>query len=480
LLLASLSACFTSVQGDVGDVDDPILISIDIENGAVSDNSITFSGFVEDEIIPSTMIWRVAKDGSDFDGGELKSELEEIPSTSNRLQWFWTFDLEFDKTSECACYVSVIAEDSSGNQVSEMRVVFMIESESQSKLTGLTLINPPSGLYQSEEVSVLGWAGSYQSGEFQDIEISIDTVITTSYSEPTALPFSSGDVPVTSSILLESGVFLIKQSIIENLDGWYRMDVTLSSGSNSITQSFTIKVNNQPPVINIQGVNNEEEFNGWHTFDASQTEDSYWGGLDLYYVWTLRRPSHSGSNPIDVQMGTDLQTYAVNGAVSGNYSLSLTVYDEGGRFSSKVLFFSIENIPPLVSLNIDGQPVVDGQEYNLGNDATVILEASGVDTDNDKATLRCVWLFDNVPLYEGCNRDFVWPDDSIYRATLTLELIDDDGEVASMEIEMVHPDEVQPFPLALIVLLISALFLGYSIFRRARLSNEPKIPKWDT
>ena len=479
MLLASLSACFTSVQGDAGDVDDPILISIDVENGAVSENTISFSGFVEDELIPSKMTWRVSKNGSDFDGGELKSELEEIPSTSNRPQWFWEFDLEYFRTGECVCYVSVIAEDLMGNKVTEMRVIFMIESDSNSKLTGLTLINSPSGLYQSNEVSVGGWAGSYQSGEFHDVEMSINTVITTSYSEPTVLPFISGGSSFTSSILLESGNFQINEPITENLDGWYLMEVTLFSGSNSITQSFTIKVNNQPPVINLQGISHDHEFNGWHTFDASQTEDPYWGGLDLYYVWTLRRPSHFGATPIDVEMGTDLQTYVVNGAISGNYSLSLTVYDEGGQFSTKVQLFNIENLPPSVSLNIDGQLITDGQKYNLHNDAQAVLEASADDTDNDKAGLRCVWLFDNVPLYEGCNRDFVWPDDSKYRATLTLEVIDDDGEIVSMQIEVVHPDEVQPFPFALIGLILSALFLGYSIIRRARLGAEPKIPKWD-
>ena len=48
----------------------------------------------------------------------------------------------------------------------------------------------------------------------------------------------------------------------------------------------------------------------------------------MYYVWTLRRPSHSGNLPIDVQMGEDLNTYSISGAQSGNYTLSLTVYDK--------------------------------------------------------------------------------------------------------------------------------------------------------
>ena len=215
-----------------------------------------------------------------------------------------------------------------------------------------------------------------------------------------------------------------------------------------------------------------------YIFDASDTEDPYWGNEELYFVWTLRRPSHSGEVPIDVQMGIDVDKYTISGAISGNYTLSLTVFDKGGQSSSRVSSFSIANLPPSVTLSINGENVTDGQVIKLSDSASAMLEAFPLDTENDVSELRCIWLFDNLPLYEGCNRNLDWPDESKQRGILTIEIIDDDGETASMGVELIHPDAVDPLPIALIGLVISSLVLIYSVFRRVRLNDEPKIPKW--
>ena len=47
-----------------------------------------------------------------------------------------------------------------------------------------------------------------------------------------------------------------------------------------------------------------------------------------------------------------------------------------------------------------------------------------------------------------------------------------------MGVELIHPDAVDPLPIALIGFVISSLVLIYSVFRRVRLNDEPKIPKW--
>ena len=478
LLSANLLVCCNSVNADVGVTNDPTVISIDVENGVVSGSSILFSGIIEDEIRPSEVYWRVAKNGIEFDGGDLESKLVEIDSTSNRLQWAWEFELSYHATGECSCYVSVNVQDAEGEIIREFRVVFMIQSTSDTNLMGLLIHDPPSGQYQTEIVPVSGWAGVYFGGAYHDVELSVKQSLSNHYSASTIFPYQSEDALLSSSLHFGSGYFSINESIIQNLDGWYRMEVTLLNGMNKISHSFSIKVNNEPPVIIIQGMEYVEESNELYVFDASDTDDPYWGKEELYFVWTLRRPSHSGTVPIDVQMGTDMNKYTISGATSGNYTLSLTVFDKGGQSSSRVSSFSIENLPPSVTLSINGENVTDGQVVKLSDSASAMLEASALDTENDVGELRCIWLFDNSPLYEGCNRNFDWPDESKQRGILTIEIIDDDGATTSMGVELIHPDAVDPLPIALFGLVISSLLFIYSVFRRVRLNDEPKIPKW--
>ena len=51
-------------------------------------------------------------------------------------------------------------------------------------------------------------------------------------------------------------------------------------------------------------------------------------------------------------------------------------------------------------------------------------------------------------------------------------------EVYSSGSVLIHPNEVQEFPMMTILFLVSGLFFAYSVSRRIRGSDEPKIPKW--
>ena len=111
LSLTALLLLCNSVTADTTYDGDPALISIDVENGEHSSESILFSGIIEDDEQPSDVFWRVSKDGAEFDGGDLLNSLVEIASTSSREQWYWSFELTISATGECACYVSVHSID---------------------------------------------------------------------------------------------------------------------------------------------------------------------------------------------------------------------------------------------------------------------------------------------------------------------------------------------------------------------------------
>ena len=480
LCLAALLAASSSVQAD--SEDDPPLISIDVENGASTMDTITFTGMLEDEVEPSEFFWRVAKNGTAFDGGDLKFSLDEIDSTSSRPQWAWSFDLSFFATGECACYVSLHSKDASGAEKIETRVVFMAD-ENTTHLLGFLIIEDQAGTLVSSSLSISGWIGTYLDDEMTlGIQSSLaQGLITTSHiPEVFACAGSSTAQQVT---IISGGDFEMEWDISSKLDGWLDVELMACSLERAFADGasvhYSIRVNNAPPIIKLDGIDSVEETNEWHTFDASLTEDPYWGRTDMYYVWTLRRPSHTGTLPVDVQMGDDLTTYSVSATSSGNFTLSLTVYDQGGLSSTSVVEFDIHNRVPTASLAIDGIAVIDGEEIRLKTPSNTLIDAtSSTDTENDAGVLRCIWLFDGIPLYEGCNRDFVWPDENVHRAWLTLEVIDDDGEVATLSVQLVHPDEVKPFPVALIGLVFSALFLTYAIAQRLRGGSEKSIPKW--
>ena len=103
------------------------------------------------------------------------------------------------------------------------------------------------------------------------------------------------------------------------------------------------------------------------------------------------------------------------------------------------------------------------------------------DTENDLASIRCVWKIDYEPMYEGCERTLTWPEDTGLEAILTLDVIDDDEAYASISVLLIHPDSSEPLPYPVIVLVISALFLLSAILLRYRSSDDSGgIPTWDS
>ena len=154
--MAAILLLSTNVQADDSD---PALISINVENGAYTNDTIIFSGIIEDDIKPAQSFWRVSKEGTTFGGGDLYQNLEETPSTSSRTQWTWSFSLSIEETGECACYVSIHIIDENSYEIIVQRVIFLV-SENTSGLIGFMLYEDLSGNIIASLVNVKGWVGS--------------------------------------------------------------------------------------------------------------------------------------------------------------------------------------------------------------------------------------------------------------------------------------------------------------------------------
>ena len=244
-------------------------------------------------------------------------------------------------------------------------------------LIGFLLDTDQSGQLIDSSMKVSGWLGTYPIGE---VNVELTGSLAQGLMQSSHIPQSSicSESSLTSEVYqFPSGDFEIIWDISGKLDGWLEITLIGCSSSSSNTEGaiheFSIRVNNEPPVIKISGIDYAVEDDIWHTFDATLTEDPYWGRTDMYYVWTLRRPSHSGTLPVDVQMGEDLNTYSLSGTQSGNYTLSLTVYDKGGLSSEQMVIFDIKNTVPTASLIIDGEQILDGQEFRFSNPSNLSL-----------------------------------------------------------------------------------------------------------
>jgi hypothetical protein len=137
---------------------------------------------------------------------------------------------------------------------------------------------------------------------------------------------------------------------------------------------------------------------------------------------------------------------------------------------------------PSSNLLVNGAQIVDGDEIELLTLENIIIDGSNsVDTENDIDSLRCIWSINAVIIFEGCNRELIWPEDKIDNKALILRLdvMDDDGAYSSVSVKLINPNASDPLPYPMIILFISFLFLISSVFYRFKKDSETSsIPKW--
>ena len=160
--------------------------------------------------------------------------------------------------------------------------------------------------------------------------------------------------------------------------------------------------------------------------------------------------------------------------------MSLTAIDQAGNLATTTKSFVIENLAPIVRLEIDGESIFDGDSVSLSKSSTTSFDASqSSDTVNDFQSLRYVWRIDNVPIYEGLHRDMSWPEGIENQYELIIEVSDDDGATAILTITVSDAGQRAHIPNSIIVLLGSIGFLLYAVIRRRQtFEAKHQIPKW--
>jgi hypothetical protein len=475
LITASLSLVITATAAD--EADNIPLIGFDFENGHHSNGSLELSGFIEDEVKPTKVFWRLDPTENSL-WGNINSSLEVIESSGSRTSWAWsiTFDeVDVDTFSPCTCYISITVETETGESWEAKRVVFLGDTSR----SAIIVDSPESGDWVHESLLVEGWSEypmTWTMPELRFFAKSASSSVDACSSE------ADSDMSAHLAVITPDGKFSELLDISGLSDGWHSLYAENydPSGVTYSQECIPLRINNLAPSVFIEGPEYSLEGTSDLIFDASSSDDLVWGREDMHFMWVLRKPSHSGQTPLEIVMGDDKGTMSIPTDNSGDYSLTLAVTDAGGVTSTMVKEFTIQNVLPEAIASLDGSPIEDGARIKLSPGSEWVLDASAsIDSANDQAGLRCVWKIDYTPVYEGCERTLSWKSDINDPIILTLDVIDDDDDYSTISVQLVHPDASEPMPYSLIVLVISALFMLSAVLLRFRSSDDSSsIPKW--
>ena len=499
VLLAPLLVITSSASADS---EDPPIIGFDFDNGLriivnetgvwPDDGWISLTGTIEFDTLPDNVGWNLHSDSQaavqDY-GNSITDSLQELQSVNGRTKWSWEANIQL-LWGNCTCYFDLVVTHD-GMSWKKDRVIFMGET----MRSGLLIHSPDPISRWTDHTSEVSHVADYE-WVHESLTVTGWTSHPTVWASPETRFFTSvaynaadtcteeGDSDSTQllSVISVDGEYSVSLNVSSLDDGWYNLYVENydPSGVSDRQTCVGIRINNSPPEIVINGDSHYIEGLDEISFDASESVDPFWGREGMEYMWILRKPSHSGQTPVDIQIGGEI--YSLPADSGGNYSLTLRITDSGGVYSTAVIEFDIENMLPNVIATVSGNPMTDGSTIRLsGSDGWELDASDSSDTENDLASLRCVWKIDYEPLYEGCERTLTWPEEAGLEAILTLDVIDDDEAFTSISVILIHPDSTEPLPYPVIVLLVSALFMLSAIFLRYRSSDDSTgIPTWDS
>ena len=466
------------------DFDDgyPAIVSLDIINGEVISEHSIISGNIQNELEPISATWElIDSSGTRF----FVDFTDDLTLSEINNDWKkWTFDIEVHPTSigHCSCISKVRVQEDNGETISLITSIFISPDQTADfqfpPTVNIAIDSESQWARQSQMLNFVSMDIYSVESEFSFLIAQSTNVKCTN--EYLSLPTNSVNfIPTQDSQSV--GLFSFQIDIVNLSDGWYDLSIF---AKNPINQEFSydcrsIMVDNSPPIVVIEGPSTISEGDGYAIFDGTSSFDETWGIQGLTYIWSVINTDSFSENGTIIVAGLDERTLSVNTRQAGNYEIKLTVLDKAGNLGTSINSLEIQNIPPLVKLTIDGEPIDNNGQFILSRDATCIIDASGsTDTLNDADNLRYVWRVNNIPTYEGDSREFSWPDGVEGDFILTIEVMDDDFESSQISILIKDGSSDSAMPLSIIVLILSTVFLSYSILNMRKEKNQSDIPKW--
>ena len=215
--------------------------------------------------------------------------------------------------------------------------------------------------------------------------------------------------------------------------------------------------------------------------DGSESRDDFWGG-SLQAIWYVTQPD--GTLRVAEQFETDGMVFTLSPDYSGNYTVQLDVVDMVGRRSSATVVVSVENIIPVIDLQMGDLDLSKSNSWELNEGDDLVMSASARDSGTDNNTLTYQWYLDDELF--STSLDIEVKDLDTGTHDLRLVVMDDDGAFDSHSMEItVHAKVVDDDDglNVMAILLILAIFGVILVLGRriSRTDNEAvAMPKWET
>ena len=461
--------------------DDPIIIHLDIADGQSTSVDVIVSGYLENEEAPTAVWWELSDSHGIRSSGMLTSSISESSGDFVRPRWTFQFTVLSENVIPCSCNLIVFAQEESMEPVKQIRSIFF----------GVVADSLPPTIYVYQDIiddwnsnSMLIYGKSLSIGGStpeigviieQSTDVRCNSEIQNSYAE-------SFNIEQESIDWKENGDFSFSVDVGGFTDGWYDITVFSELQDTAGYAYFCIstRVDNHSPTPVITGPIALNEGIGSLTLDCSGTTDDYWGISGITYIWAVKEITPMGLIPVELTTGQSTRDISLNLTSSGIFDVSLTVVDMAGNSAYTSLTVEISNIQPVVRLQVGGLDVYDGDDVVIRRDNAIMVDASSsTDTENDIGSLRYIWRINNVPTYEGAQRELDWPDSDSGFFYLTLEVIDDDSASSILTIRVSDSDESFSIPSSLVVFIAASVFLSYAIYNHRRdIDPNEDIPKW--
>jgi hypothetical protein len=460
---------------------DSIILFIDLIDGMITASDVEVSGFLENENIPSDIWWELSDSDDLISTGTMMSSLHEAQGDFDRNRWEFQFTIIASSAMPCSCNVIVYAIEENSPPITEARSIFFDDGSSTLPPT-LYIDNSIYEQWTSDSLTLLGSS------------IMIDSNIPTlRYSIAPSSDIrcqTNSDPPYSSSIEIDEGVlewpsngeFAFDIDVSEHIDGWY--DLTVFSVEHSSFEfshiCIPIRIDNSAPIPTISGPETVMEGVGTILLDGSTTTDHHWGINGLTYIWSVKDQTQHGSIPAMISANKSNRELQIDISNSGTFDVTLTVVDLAGNQASISKTITVTNLHPIARMHVDGIAVNDGDILVMDEHDFLSLDAShSSDTDNDIGSLRYIWRVNNVPIFEGTNRELFWPEEQSRSFSLSLEVVDNDASSSIVTILVRNSDVGITISSPIVILLGSAIFLSYAIFKRSQSrESDSDIPKW--
>jgi len=493
LLVVTISQS-TSFAEDTGS-GYPTQITLDISDGSyiheMSDGSSTIiSGTIGDENAPHSATWELLDSSGTRQYVDFTDNLVFESETGSWKLWAFSIEINPLIVGPCACTLVITSIDETGYMHTALMSIFISPNAHQLPPT-IHIYEDTTEKWHSQRYIVNALSRTVNHAEpIFEYTFRNSTNVKCSDVEDQNISDLADDLILLNSSQLSFGVnedgnpvgpLSFEIALANSSDGWYDLVIY---ATNPLNQEFaydctSIRVDNNPPIVLIEGPSTIPEGIAAVAIDGSSSYDLNWGIQGLTYIWSVIEVGGSSVSSSAFVVGTDERSILFYPTESGTYEVNLAVADQAGNIGRNSQIIEIQNVAPIVRLTIDGVPISDNDEFILQKGSTVLFDASGsIDTSNDAFNLRYVWRVNNIPTYEGESREFNWPDGIDDEFILTIEVIDDDSESSKISILVKDGSTDSSIPPSIIVLILSTLFLSYSIVNMRKQSSESDIPKW--